>query len=51
LLLELPPRPLEKIEVMNKKYVVLKTTLSALTGFLVAALLGLLGVRLWFVWG
>lgn len=41
---------MEKIEVMNKNYVLLKSKLSALTGGLVGIILGLLGVKLWFIW-
>ena len=42
---------MEKIEVMNKNYVLLKTKLSALTGGLVTIILAACGVKLWFVWG
>ena len=35
---------------MNKNYVLLKTKLSALTGGLVGLILGLLAVKLWFIW-
>jgi predicted PurR-regulated permease PerM len=42
---------MEKIEVMNKNYVLLKTKLSALTGVAVGIILALLSVKLWFIWG
>jgi predicted PurR-regulated permease PerM len=42
---------MEKIEVMNRNYVLLKTKLSALTAALVMILLGVLSVKLWFIWG
>lgn len=41
---------MEKIEVMNKNYVLLKTKLSALTGGLVGLILGFFAVKLWFIW-
>lgn len=42
---------MEKIEMMNRNYVLLKTKLSALTAGLVMLILGLLSIKLWFIWG
>ncbi len=42
---------MEKIEMMNRNYVLLKTKLSALTAALVMLILGVLSIKLWFIWG
>ena len=40
-----------KVESSIRHYIILKTKLSLLTGFLVGAVLGSCGVKLWFVFG
>jgi AI-2 transport protein TqsA len=40
-----------KVESSIRNYIILKTKLSLLTGFLVGAVLGLARVKLWFVFG
>jgi hypothetical protein len=42
---------MERIELMNRNYVVLKTKLSALTAALCAAILLVCNVKLWSIWG
>lgn len=42
---------MEKIELMNRNYVLLKTKLSALTAACVMIILALFGIKLWFIWG
>ena len=42
---------MQKINSAIRRYILLKTQVSLLTGVLVVGVLALLGLRLWFVWG
>jgi len=42
---------MDRIELMNRNYVILKTKLSLVTAVTVGCILGLLKIKLWLIWG